>query len=721
MTAQNISAAEPAGQQGDRQADFVRDLVIDVRDMTRSYQLGSQEVRALRGVSFAVERGEFVAIMGSSGSGKSTLMNLIGCLDQPSGGTYLLEGVDVARLDEQALARIRSRRVGFVFQSFNLLPRTSARENVALPLFYSGQLPDAAQRVERVEATLTLLGLGDRLDNRPNQLSGGQQQRVALARALINQPAILLADEPTGNLDSATANEIMEVLQKLNRETGLTVILVTHEPEMAAFADRIITLRDGLVLSDQRTPAAQGSALPVSLTTPSAAAANGANAERFNGTAFLPFLLMAFVAAFSAIGRNKMRSALTMLGIFIGVCALIIMIAVGEGARAAVQAQLKSLGTDLLIVLPGSTRGGGVRGGSGSASTLKVTDGEAILEEDSAVGAISYVNRQSAQVENGDENWSTSVQGVTPSYLTIRNWPVSSGRAMNDTDEHDGLSVCVLGQTVVDNLFGDGQDPLGTTVIVKNVPMQVIGVLQAKGHSASGQDQDDVVLIPFRTSQVRVLGVAQPSVAMTQGNTTYPAPPNPFNIQTKLQGFVQTMYIQARSADQVKTALQQVTETLERRHRIKPDQSDDFSVRDLTEIAEVADENSRVMELLLAAIASISLLVGGIGIMNILLVSVTERTREIGIRMAVGARRFHVLMQFLVEATLLSLIGGGAGVLSGIAAAQIIAHVAGWPTLLNPLVIFAAFCFSAGIGMFFGFYPARKASLLNPIDALRYE
>ncbi len=689
------------------------DLVIDVQNLTRTYQVGSQEVHALRGVSFSIERGEFVAIMGASGSGKSTLMNLIGCLDQTTGGTYLLEGVDVAKLDEQALAKIRSHRVGFVFQSFNLLPRTTAAENVSLPLFYSGQLADSD---ERVKQTLTLLGLGDRLNNRPNQLSGGQQQRVALARALINNPAILLADEPTGNLDSATANEIMSLLQKLNRENGLTIILVTHEQEMADFADRTITLRDGLMLSDVRKSEIKNISQRV-ITNIALPAAS----PKLSLTEMLSFLTMVCVAALSAIGRNKLRSALTMLGIFIGVCALIIMLAVGEGARAAVQEQLKSLGTDLLIVLPGSTRGGGVRGGSGSASSLKVADGAAILAENSAVGAVAYVNRQSAQVENGDENWSTSVQGVTPSYLTIRNWPLSAGRLISDEDERDGKAVCILGQTVVDNLFGDGQNPIGATVIVKNVPMEVIGVLAVKGHAASGQDQDDVALIPFHTSQVRVLGVSQPSTSMTQGSTVYPAPPNPFNIQPKLQGFVQTMYVQARSPELVKTALQQVTQTLERRHRIKPDHDDDFSVRDLTEIAEVADQNSRVMELLLAAIASISLIVGGIGIMNILLVSVTERTREIGIRMAIGAKRSHVLLQFLMEATLLSLIGGGIGVLAGIAGSQIIAKVAHWPTLLHTGVIVGAFCFSAAIGMFFGFYPARKASLLNPIDALRYE
>jgi macrolide transport system ATP-binding/permease protein len=694
--------------------DDRRDLVIEIRNLSRVYQVGLQQVHALRDVSLTIERGEFVAIMGASGSGKSTLMNLLGCLDQATGGAYLLEGVDVAALDEQALAKIRSRRVGFVFQNFNLLPRTTAAENVSLPLFYSGQLANSAERVSR---TLTLLGLGDRQDNRPNQLSGGQQQRVALARALINNPAILLADEPTGNLDSTTAHEIMGTLRALNRDNGLTVVLVTHEPEMADFADRTIILRDGLVLSDIRKSDASDIRTP--LATMVAATAIGSS--RLNATELLPFLSMAFIAAFSAIGRNKLRSALTMLGIFIGVCALIIMLAVGEGARAAVQTQLKGLGTDLLIVVPGSVRGSGVRGGSGSASSLTVADGVAILAEDPSIGVISYVNRQSAQVENGDENWSTSVQGVSPSYLSIRNWALSSGRPISEADEREGKTVCILGQTVVDNLFGEGQNPVGATVIVKNVPMEVIGVLATKGHSATGQDQDDAVLIPFRTSQIRVLGVAQPSTGMTQGGTVYPAPPNPFNIQAKLQGFVQTMYIQARNAGLVKTALQEVTQTLERRHRIKPDQTDDFSVHDLTEIAEVADESSRVMELLLAAIASISLVVGGIGIMNILLVSVTERTREIGIRMAIGARRYHVLLQFLIEATLLSLIGGGIGVLTGIVASEIIAKVAHWPILLHASVIVAAFGFSACIGMFFGFYPARKASLLNPIDALRYE
>ncbi len=688
--------------------------VIDLREVTRVYQLGDQEIHALRGVSLTVERGEFVAIMGASGSGKSTLMNLIGCLDQPTGGAYLLDGTDVAGLDEPALAKIRSRRIGFVFQSFNLLARTSAAENVALPLFYSGQAADSAAKVRD---TLAMLGLADRLRNHPNQLSGGQQQRVAIARALINRPTILLADEPTGNLDSQTAREILGTIRSLNRERGLTVVLVTHERALADTADRIVTMSDGVVVADERKPG----------TGPDVAAAGRAAAEAAAEPERPPalaevrsFLWMALLAAGRGIGRNKLRSALTMLGIFIGVAALIAMLAVGEGARAALKAQLESLGTDLLVVLPGSTRANGVRAGIGSASTLRVSDGAAILEEDSAVSDISFVNRQGAQTVNGNQNWSTSVLGVTPSYLSIRQWPVAVGRPFNEKDEADGNTVCLLGQTVLANLFGEFQDPLGATIRIKNVAMQVVGVLTPKGHSASGQDQDDVVLIPFRTSQERVLGVAAPSSAQNQA-TVFVPPPNPFGIQPKLVGFVHTIFVQARSGELVKTALQQVTQTLERHHRIRPGQPDDFTVRDLTEIAEVAEASSRVMELLLAAIASISLLVGGIGIMNILLVSVTERTREIGVRMAIGARRLHVLLQFLVEASLLSLMGGGAGVLTGVAASKVISMVAGWPTLLYPVVVLAAFLFSAAIGVFFGYYPARQASRLNPIDALRYE
>jgi macrolide transport system ATP-binding/permease protein len=698
------------------------DSIIRIRDATKVYQLGDTKVHALRGVSLTIRRGEFVAIMGASGSGKSTLMNILGCLDKVTAGEYLLEGIDVAQLNEPALARIRGRRIGFVFQTFNLLARTSAIENVELPLFYAAQI---AGNTVRAREMLQLLGLSHRERNQPNQLSGGQQQRVAIARALVNDPAIVLADEPTGNLDSETSQEIMGTIRALNRERGVTIVLVTHEREMAEVADRIITIRDGRIISDVATPNAHEE-LKLRRLPRVERHTERQYASQLDSVLYEAGSLtwMGVLAALRAIGRNKLRAGLTMLGIFIGVAALIAMVAVGEGARAAVEAQVQSLGTDLLVVLPGTTRTNGVRAGNGSAASLRVRDVGAILEEDSDVADVSYISRQSAQLVNGNKNWSTSVQGVSHSYLSIRHWPVIAGRAFSDDDDREGAAVCILGKTVVLNLFGEFSDPLGATVLVKNVPMVVIGVLAEKGHSASGQDQDDVVLIPFPTSQERVLGVASVSSAQTLQNNVFASigpPPNPFGVTPKLEGFVNSIFVQARSPAVIKAALDEVTKTLEKQHRILPGKTDDFVVRDLTEIAEVAEQSTKALELLLAAIASISLVVGGIGIMNILLVSVTERTREIGIRMATGARRMHVLMQFLIEAMLLALMGGTAGIGAGVLASKIISLVAGWPILLQLDVIVLAFVFSAAVGVFFGFYPARQASRLNPIDALRYE
>jgi macrolide transport system ATP-binding/permease protein len=651
--------------------------------------------------------------MGASGSGKSTLMNVLGCLDRPTSGRYLLESVDVAALDEPALARIRSRRLGFVFQSFNLLARASAMENVALPSFYAGALADGPARAR---ASLALLGLADRERSLPSQLSGGQQQRVAIARALINDPAILLADEPTGNLDSQTANEIMTTIRALNRERGVTVVLVTHEPDMAAFADRIVTMRDGVVVSDRRQAAPAAAPPRPPQTSP-------APAEPVHpGTGRLwSFARMALVAAGRALARNKLRSALTVLGVFIGVAALVAMVAVGQGANAAVEEQIASLGTNLLVVLPGATTSSGVRAGFGSASTLTVPDAEAIQKDDAAVAAVAYLDRQVAQVTYGSQNWSTSIQGVTPSYLAIRNWQVVSGRPMSEDDERDASRVCLVGQTVLRNLFGQHQDPVDATVLIKGVPMQVIGVLAAKGQSGFGQDQDDAILIPFTTAELKVLGVAAPTQMQASTSAIFTPPANPLGLQPKLTGFVHNIYVQAREPALVQTALHQVTATLARRHRIQPGQTNDFSVNNLADITSAAEDSSRIMALLLAAVASISLVVGGIGIMNILLVSVTERTREIGIRMAIGARRVQVLLQFLVEAVLLSMIGGAAGILTGAGASRLISAVAGWPTLLSPTAMAGAFVFSAAVGVFFGYYPARRASLLNPIEALRYE
>jgi macrolide transport system ATP-binding/permease protein len=711
------------------------DAVIKVENVTRTYRVGDVDVQALRGVSLTVGRGEFVAIMGSSGSGKSTLMAILGCLDRPSSGHYLFEGTDIAGLPEPVLARIRSERLGFVFQSFNLLARTSASENVALPLFYSASGPASGSvRLARARAALALLGLGDRERNSPGQLSGGQQQRVAIARALINAPSVLLADEPTGNLDTRTSHEIMETLQSLNRDQGVTVVVVTHEPDIAVYADRTVTMRDGQIISDQRTrsaPRAQP-ARPkpdpagLSLFRPKAAGGPAA-APTDAPTAATPtaaswaFITMIAAAAAQAIYRNRMRSALTMLGVFIGVAALIAMVAVGQGANDAVRKQIESLGTNLLVVLPGATTTGGVRAGFGSASTLQVADAQAIRREASAVGSVSYLIRQLGQVEYGHQNWTTSIQGVSFNYPPVTNWQIAAGQGISADDEGKAALVVVLGQTVRQQLFSADQNPIGAVIEVKGVPLRVIGILASKGQSTYGTDQDDLVMIPFTTAERKVIGVAAPSQQQAPLNWVYPPWPNPYNLQARLTGYVNQIYVQASSPGEVQPAIAQITEILARRHRIRPGDINDFSVRNLSQIAETAEGSSRIMAILLAAVASISLVVGGIGIMNILLVSVTERTREIGLRMAIGARRAQVLFQFLAEAVFLSVGGGVAGIVMGIMFSIAISLVTGWPAPISAVSIAGGFLFSAAVGIFFGFYPARKAASLDPIEALRYE
>src|SRR5499426_399087 len=612
--------------------------VIDLEGVTRIYHVGDIEVQALAGVDLRVESGEFLALMGASGSGKSTMLNILGCLDRPSSGRYRFEGVDVAERSEPELARIRSERIGFVFQSFNLLARTTAVENVALPLFYAANGP--ASRSERralAWKALAALGLAARELNTPSQLSGGQQQRVAIARALINVPGVILADEPTGNLDSRTSKEIMELLRELNRDHGVTIIVVTHDPGIASYTDRVVTMRDGRVVSDETVrhepKSAAANMAGVTIDRPVGGSRSGLKLG-----ASWAFALMVLAAAAQAIMRNKLRAVLTMLGVFIGVAALIAMVAVGQGANAAVEKEIENLGTNLLVVLPGATTSSGVRGGHGSASTLTVDDGRAIPREAPAVERVSYMVRQLGQVEYESQNWTTNVQGVTPEYVPITHWTIAEGRALTDADEQTAALVVLVGHTVAQQLFGAHEDPLGATILVKGFPLHVVGVLGAKGQSGWGQDQDDLVMIPFATAEGKVLGVAAPSQQQSGSNPLFPAPVNPFGMQPRLTGKVNAIYVQARGAAFVPAAVEQVSDLLHDRHRIQPGGVNDFDVRNLSQIAQAREGSSRIMALLLAAVASISLLVGGIGIMNILLVSVTERTREIGIRMAIGAR-----------------------------------------------------------------------------------
>ncbi|MGB8959944.1 MAG: ABC transporter permease [Candidatus Aminicenantales bacterium] len=406
-------------------------------------------------------------------------------------------------------------------------------------------------------------------------------------------------------------------------------------------------------------------------------------------------LLWTLKIAIKALQANKMRSVLTMLGVIIGVGAVIAMLAVGTGASRRIAEQIQSIGSNLLIILPGSTTSGGVRMGAGTQPTLTLGDAEAIKKECPTVLYVGPVLSGVAQVIYAHTNWSTSVQGTTPDMLALRNWPVASGRAFTDQDVKSATKVCLLGQTVVDNLFGS-EDPVGQSVRIKNIPFKVLGVLAVKGQSSVGQDQDDTAYIPVTTAQKRLFG------------TLFP-------------GMVRIIMVEARSLEEMDAAQRQITSLLRQRHHLVQKQDSDFSIRNLTQFMEAAEQESRVMTLLLGAIASVSLLVGGIGIMNIMLVSVTERTHEIGIRMAVGAKTKAIRMQFIAEALTLSMIGGIAGIIAGVAVSKIISALAGWSTVISPFSVILAFGFSGLVGIFFGYYPAYKASLLDPILALRYE
>lgn len=402
-----------------------------------------------------------------------------------------------------------------------------------------------------------------------------------------------------------------------------------------------------------------------------------------------------FKISFRALKVNKMRSALTMLGIIIGVGAVITMLAVGTGASKKISEQISSMGSNLIMILPGATTAGGVRMGSGTQPTLTMGDAEAIQKECPAVQEVAPIHSGVAQIVYGHQNWSTGVVGTTPSMLIVRDWSLAAGRSFTEQDVKSATKVCLLGQTVVDNLFGD-MDPTGQFIRIKNVPFVVNGVLAPKGQSAQGQDQDDTILIPITTAQKKLFGAAFP-------------------------GMVRIIAVKAKSTEDLPSAEKQINELLRQRHRIGPKQDNDFTVRNLTQIMQTAEQSTKVMTLLLGAIASVSLLVGGIGIMNIMLVSVTERTREIGIRMAIGAKTWDIRLQFIIEALTLSLIGGVAGIILGISGSKLISTLAGWTTIISPLSVLLAFGFSGLVGIFFGFYPAYKASLLDPIEALRYE
>ncbi len=655
--------------------------IIEVEDLAKVYDLGEQKVEALKGVSLRVFPGEVVALMGPSGSGKSTLMNLLGCLDRPTSGRYRLNGKDVASLSSDEMAALRSHEIGFVFQNYNLLARTTSVENAELPSLYNGSRTGEGRRKAR--EMLDLVGLGDREAHRPTQLSGGQQQRVAIARALLNDPRIILADEPTGNLDTRTGAEIIELFKTLNREKGITVVFVTHDPEVASHGQRIIHFKDGLVEKEEVKGEA-GSAAPA----PSPEVNGNVIGRRSLGADIRANVRIAL----RAIRVNKLRSALTMLGVIIGVGAVIAMVAIGEGAKARVARQMERLGSNRLTVHAGAVTRGGRRLGGARITTLTEADAQAILTEVPGVTRVAPRVRGSAQVVYGNRNWHPVFTGTTPDFLRIMNWDVESGSNFTEEDMLLNRKVVLIGQTVSKELFGDDY-PVGQTVRVKHIPFEVVGVLKERGTSSFAGDLDDVLIVPLRTAQRKLLGIRH----------------------------LRRIEVSAESKEVTPEVQDAITDLMRVRHKITGAKLDDFRIRNRTEIVEAANEAASTLGYLLAGIAGVALIVGGIGIMNIMLVSVTERTREIGVRLAVGARKRDIRRQFLTEAMVLSLLGGAAGIIAGACASLGLSYFGDWQIVISTGSVLLAFVFSAAIGVFFGFQPANRAARLNPIEALRYE
>jgi macrolide transport system ATP-binding/permease protein len=708
--------------------------LIELKDIYKTYYLGEIEVPVLKGISLTVSQGEFVALMGTSGSGKTTLMNILGCLDRPTSGEYWLEGRDIVGLSPDDQALLRNQKLGFVFQTFNLLPRTSAFENVIMPLSYNGIHLSDLEAQQRARDLLQRLGLGERLDHEPSQLSGGQQQRVAIARSLVNHPSLLLADEPTGNLDSKTSEEMLDLFQRLNEE-GVTIILVTHDETVARSAKRIVRIHDGKIQADE---------IPATAAPTEPGTEEEGEPSRRSVWA-LPHLRWLLRTAFQGLRRNIMRAALTTLGIIIGVAAVIAMMEIGRGSSVAIQKTIASMGANNLIVRAGTASSGGVSFGAGSIKTLTPLDAEAIAKECPAVRATAPIVRARTQLIYGNRNWvPVYLFGTTPSYLAVREWPLAEGGVFSEADVRNANKVCLVGQTIVRELF-QGESPLGKEIRVNNVAVKVIGVLTSKGANMFGTDQDDILIAPWTTIKYRVTGSAMASANQSAKTTSsdssqkvntlselypstdlklYPEPstsqkanyPQPVRFSN-----VRSILVAVRSPEEVPNAIEQITQLLKERHRIRPGEPDDFYIRNLAEIIKALTSTSTLMTKLLLVVALISLVVGGVGIMNIMLVSVTERTREIGLRMAVGARGRDILQQFLVESVLLCFCGGIAGILVGRGASMLITTLLRWPTEMSLDAILAAFAVSVTVGIVFGYYPAWKASRLDPINALRYE
>ncbi len=653
--------------------------LIEFQKLSKIYQIGSGEpLRALDEVDLRIDFGEYVSIVGPSGSGKSTLLQIIGLLDRQTSGTYKFMSEDTIGLNDDAVTSLRARSIGFIFQLFNLLPRVTVEENIVLPMIYRGVNGNPDWPLE----VMKKVGLQTHRKHTPAQLSGGQQQRVAIGRALVNRPQIILADEPTGNLPQKQAHEIISELEKLNTE-GMTLIVITHDQAIAERARRVIQMVDGKIVSDHRRDGVVRKVPEV--------LAKEAPSRLWNFRLWKETLKIAL----QSLGRNKIRTFLTTLGIIIGVFSVISMLAIGEGAKKDIEYTLRQMGSNMFRVASSkpSPKGAGIQ--KVKYRQLTWDDYEGLLKlqsQNSLIHNIAPALEGAATTTHAGRDWSTVIQGVDVSYEKMRNVTPVLGRFFSEGEAARQETVCILGNTVYHNLFEKNENPVGKIIQINLKSFRVLGILPTKG-SSWGKDEDDVVIIPINTAIRKLFG----------------------------SKYLTHIYVQAANESVLNRAIEAVSERLRVQHAIQGDEESDFVIKNFGEIKKTIEQVTGTMTKFIAIIALISLIVGGIGIMNIMLVSVTERTREIGVRKAIGAKRRDILFQFLIESMMIGLVGGVIGIALAAVAALVMTYAMDWEVSLKFIFVSLSFLFSLLIGIFFGLYPAYKASNLSPIHALRYE
>ncbi|MCG7219292.1 MacB family efflux pump subunit [Acinetobacter sp. AG3] len=653
--------------------------LLEVNNLIREFPAGESTIQILKSINLKIYPGELVAIVGQSGSGKSTLMNILGCLDQPTSGSYQVNGRETGQLEPDELAQLRREYFGFIFQRYHLLGDLNAAGNVEVPAIYAGMDPSVRQK--RSHEILTDLGLGEKTENRPNQLSGGQQQRVSIARALMNGGDVILADEPTGALDKHSGVEVMRILRELNAK-GHTIILVTHDMNVAKNATRIIEISDGNIIADKPNVPEHDDEIDV-VVDPEPKS-NRKKSSKWRSA--LDRFAEAFRMALLAMNAHRMRTFLTMLGIIIGIASVVSVVALGNGSQKQILDNISSLGTNTITVFQG--RGFGDNSKTAQFKTLVPADAEA-LSEQPYVEAVSPTVNSSVTARFKDTEASATVNGVSADFFYVRGMTFKSGQAFDKNSITGRAQDVVIDANTEKTFFADGTNPVGQVLLLGSVPSRIIGVIDAQQGFMGNSDSLNVYL-PYSTVMSRMLG----------------------------QSNVRSIIVRIKDEYPTAVAENAILSLLEQRHGAQ-----DVFTQNSDSIRQTIEQTTQTMTLLVSAIAVISLVVGGIGVMNIMLVSVTERTQEIGVRMAVGARQSDILQQFLIEAVLVCILGGILGVLLSLGIGQLIGHIAkgSFQMAYSSTSIIAAFVCSTLIGVVFGFIPARNAAQLNPVDALSRE